>query len=85
MTQVSVNIPDSLYSRAQKLAQQDNTSLHQFIVAAVAEKVSTLNSAAFFRERAQRGNRARFLEIMNQVPDVPPIPGDELPEGFPQT
>jgi hypothetical protein len=79
MTQVSLNIPDPLYSKIQELAQQGNTSLSQFIVAAVVEKASAADTERFFQERAQRGDSARFLEIMDRVPDAPPMPGDELP------
>lgn len=46
---------------------------------AVAEKVSALNTEAFFKERAARGNLGRFMQIMNQVPDIPPRDEDRLP------
>jgi hypothetical protein len=83
MPQISVNIPDSLYTHARELAQREHTSIHQFIITAVAEKISVSDAEAFFRERAQKGRRAAFLEIMDRVPDVPPIPGDELPNDVP--
>ncbi|BDP42845.1 hypothetical protein DAETH_28140 [Deinococcus aetherius] len=31
------------------------------------------------RERAARANREAFLAVLDKAPDVPPLPGDELP------
>lgn len=59
------------------MAQEDNTSLNQFIVMAVAEKVSALNTETFFKERATRGSTERFMAVMNRVPGNPPKQGDE--------
>lgn len=78
MSNFALRLPDSLYNYAKKMAQEDNASLNQFIVMAVAEKVSALNTENFFKERAVRGDRARFLEIMDRVPDGPVRAGDEL-------
>ncbi|HHW63179.1 MAG TPA: toxin-antitoxin system HicB family antitoxin [Rhodocyclaceae bacterium] len=78
MSNFALRMPESLHTYAKKLAQEDNTSLNQFIVMAVAEKVSALNTEAFFKERAARGSTERFLEVMNKVPDHPPQRGDEL-------
>lgn len=77
MSNFALRLPESLHAYAKKLAQEDNTSLNQFIVMAVAEKVSALNTEAFFKERAERGSVTRFMEIMDKVPDIPPLHGDE--------
>ena len=78
MSNFALRLPDSLHAYAKKMAQEDNASLNQFIVMAVAEKVSALNTENFFKERAARGNRERFLEIMDKVPDLPVQAGDEI-------
>jgi len=78
MSNFALRLPDSLHAYAKKMAQEDNASLNQFIVMAVAEKVSALNTENFFKERAARGDRARFLEIMDRVPDGPVKAGDEV-------
>lgn len=77
MSNFALRMPESLHAYAKKLAQEDNTSLNQFIVMAVAEKVSALNTEAFFHARAARGSRERFMEIMSKVPDSPPQEGDQ--------
>lgn len=33
----------------------------------------------WLRERAARANREAFLAVLDKAPDVPPLPGDELP------
>ena len=55
MSTVSLNLPESLYKHVCKLAQQDGTSLDQFIATAVAEKVAALTTVEYLRERAKRG------------------------------
>jgi len=79
MSQLALRLPDSLHERARALAQKDNTSLNQFIALAVAEKVSALEAASFFRERAERGNLDSLRAILDKVPDAPPMPGHDLP------
>lgn len=80
MSQLALRLPDSLHERARALAQQDNTSLNQFIALAVAEKVSALEAASFFRDRAARGSVKCALAVLDKVPDVPCVPGDEMPD-----
>lgn len=77
MSQIALRLPDSLHERARTLAQRDNTSLNQFIALAVAEKVSALETASFFSQRAERGDLDKLSAILDKVPDVPPQPGDE--------
>ena len=48
MSQYALRIPDSLAGYAKELAREDNVSLNQFIVLALAEKVSALKTETFF-------------------------------------
>jgi len=79
MSQYALRIPDSLAGYAKELAREDNVSLNQFIVMALAEKVSALKTETFFRERAERANPEKALSILDSVRKQPPILGDELP------
>ena len=81
MTQFALRLPNSLHSYAKELAQQDETSLNQFIVTAVAEKLSALRTEEFFHERAAKADVKRLDKILAKVPDVPPQKGDELFKG----
>lgn len=80
MSQLALRLPDSLHARARTLAEQDNTSLNQFIALAVAEKVSALETADFFRQRAARGSLQAGHAILNKVADGAPVAGDEMPQ-----
>lgn len=39
MSRLNIQIPDSLYSSLQRLAEQDGVSMDQFVVVAIAEKM----------------------------------------------
>ncbi len=39
-----------------------------------------LKPLEYLRERAQRGNRARFEQVLAKVPDVEPQEADRLPQ-----
>lgn len=77
MSQVALRLPDSLHQYAKQLAAQDDASLNQFIVMAVAEKISALNTEAFFQERAQKSSIKKGLAVLNKVRKTPPLTGDE--------
>ena len=82
MSNYALRIPDSLFEFAKKCAREDNVSLNQFIVLALAEKVSALKTAEFFAQRIARARPDRLEKILAKVPDHPPVPGDELPAGW---
>ncbi len=77
MSQVALRLPDSLHQYAKKLAAQDSASLNQFIVTAVAEKISALNTEAFFQQRATLSSREKFDRVLAKVGDRPVVSGDE--------
>ncbi len=83
MSTLSVRLPESLHQGVKRMAQDEGTSINQFIILAVAEKLSALLTEEYIAERAARGNRASYLAALAQVPDVEPEPYDRLPS--PQT
>ena len=78
MSTISIRLPDSLHSMAKTMASQDHISMNQFIASAVAEKVSTLATETYLRDRADRASQAKFDAAMAAVPAVPPEPNDEI-------
>jgi hypothetical protein len=80
MSQVALRLPDSLHQYAKHLAAKDDASLNQFIVMAVAEKVSAFKTEAFFQQRAALSSREKAETVLRKVRKVPPIAGDELLE-----
>ncbi|HUF61202.1 MAG TPA: toxin-antitoxin system HicB family antitoxin [Verrucomicrobiales bacterium] len=82
MSALTVRLPDSLHRHLKRVAEADGVSVNQFISLAVAEKLSALQTYDLIAQRAARSSREDFLEAMAAVPDVPPVPGDELPEKY---
>ena len=79
MTTISLRIPDSLHQMVRKLVKQEGISINQFITLALAEKVSALATQEYLEERAQHGDKAKFLAAMRKVADVePPDEQDRL-------
>jgi hypothetical protein len=79
MSVISLRLPDSLHETVRKLAEQENVSINQLITLAVAEKVSALMTEDYLRERAERGDKNKFLAAMAKVPDIEPDEEDRLP------
>jgi len=62
------------------LARREGVSINQIVSAAVGEKVASLKTLDYLRERARRGSRRRFEEVLAKVPDVEPEILDRLPD-----
>lgn len=75
---IQLRLPRSVKDGVERWAKLDGTSMNQLIATAVAEKLSALETVAFFEERAQRADYAAFDRIMNRKGGVPPQKGDEL-------
>jgi hypothetical protein len=82
MTKRALQIPESLLKRAEELAQEDGVSLDIWVTSALAQKIGVVETAAdFFKRRgATAGNGLE--QYLAMVPDAPPDPGDEVPEGW---
>jgi hypothetical protein len=76
-----LKLPSSIKAAAARLAREDGVSLNQWIAVAVAQKVSAVEMAAdFFKRRAHGAGPEDLKAFLAMVPDVPPEPGDELPD-----
>lgn len=73
-----LRLPESIRRAAQDLARQDGVSLNQFVATAVAEKVSALHTATYFRRRATRADRVKFDQVLTRLGSLPPHDGDEV-------
>ena len=75
----ALRLPISLKAQLTKVAKRDGTSLNQFIVMAVAEKVSALETETFFIDKAKAVNQADFAAILfRQQGGEPPRDGDQI-------
>lgn len=78
MSNYALRVPDSLLNAARRLAETDNTSMNQFFVTAIAEKVSAMETAKFFAQRGANADVEAYLSILEQAPDAMPSAGDEI-------
>lgn len=78
MNTVNVTLPQSLQDQVEALAQKEGISVPEFITLAVAEKLATLTTADYLKERAKRGSRDKLLAVLAKAPDVEPEEYDKL-------
>ena len=79
MSTLSLRIPHSLHRELRDLAEREGVSINQIISSAVGEKVASLKTLDYLRERARRGSRHLFDAVLAKVPDVEPDEFDRLP------
>ncbi len=78
MSTISLRLPNYLHKTIRALAQEEKVSINQFIILAVAEKISALMTEGYLEKRAARGDRAKFEAAMAKVPNVEPEEYDRL-------
>lgn len=74
-----LRLPASLRNAVERLSRKDGTSINQFVVVAVAEKVAAMTTEEVFAERRGRADLAEFDRIMSRSGGEPPRSGDEIP------
>ena len=79
MATLSIRVPDSLHRAIKDFAAKEGYSMNQFLITAAAEKLSSLETIDYLRQRAERAKLKDFDRILRLVPNVDPDPGDELP------
>ena len=77
MSALSLRLPNSIHRHIKDIASQEGVSINQFISAAVTEKISAIMTEDYLRQRADRADREAFRNILDSVPNRPPLPGDE--------
>ena len=78
MTTMSIRLPESLHKGIRDVAQQEGISINQFVVTAVAEKMSALLTEQYLQERAAKASRDEYEAALAEVPDVEPEEYDRL-------
>lgn len=73
-----LRLPLSLKAAVEKVAKQDGTSVNQFVVVAVAEKLSALATADQLAKRRAWADIQAFDRILNREGGEAPRPDDQL-------
>ena len=79
MRHYALRLPESLKEAARRLAAQDGSTMNQLFVPAIAEKISALNTAAFFEKRAATAGPSRAQQAWDKVGNAP-LAEDRWPE-----
>ena len=74
-----LRLPRSLKKAVEQQSRKDGTSVNQFVATAVAEKLSTMQTAEFFASRKARADFKAFDKLMGRRGGKRPRVGDELP------
>lgn len=82
MTTIEAKVPDYLAKLAAEVAEREKVSVDQIVALALSAQVEAWRIRDDMETRARRANPADFGALLDKVPDVPPMPGDELPEGY---
>lgn len=75
----ALRLPASLKQGAEQVAREDGTTLNQFIVSAVAEKLSAMKTGEYFADRARGGDLQAALAMLGRPGGQPPAEDDRLP------
>lgn len=78
MGAMSVRFPKSLQEHLQEYSKKEGISINQFVINAVAEKMSAKHAEDIISQRAKFGSREKFLSVLNKAPDVEPDEHDKL-------
>lgn len=79
----SVELPLDLKDAAEKLAELEGVSLIDWVTFAVAQKVVSSEAvAALLRQKAAAASGRDLSYYLDRVPNVVPMPGDELPAAW---
>ena len=79
MSQLLVNVPESLHKNLQSLADREGISVDQFVSTCIAEKLAVLMTDDYLAERARRASRERYEAALSKVSNVDPEEYDKLP------
>ena len=76
MSQYALRLPESLKQAAKRIAAADDTTMNQFFVVAIAEKISAMETAQFFEKRAAGANAGAAQLAWNKIGSVNAVPKD---------
>jgi hypothetical protein len=78
MSELIVQIPDSLKHSIEELAAKEGYSVSQFLASAAGEKLAVMMTIDYLKREAASGRREDFEHYLKSVPDVSPQESDQL-------
>ena len=77
MKTIQAQVPDYLAALAADAAVRERISIDQVVALALSAQLTAWKVREDIESRAKRGRPEDLRDILAQVPDVPPLPGDE--------
>jgi hypothetical protein len=77
MSSYALRLPESLKQAAKRIAAADDTTMNQFFVVAIAEKISAMETASFFEQRAALGSPNTAQAAWDKVGDKGALADDQ--------
>jgi len=75
---LSLRLPKELSEKVEKEAIKNNLPPGQYIVYLLTKIISYQEAQNELRNRLKRKSRSKALSILEKVPDVTPLKGDEI-------
>jgi hypothetical protein len=77
MSSYALRLPESLKSASKRIAAADDTTMNQFFVVAIAEKISAMETADFFQRRSANTSKAKADKVWAKVSSKAPEAQDQ--------
>ena len=78
MKTMSLRMPDYLKLAVNDVCEGEKISINQFIINALSEKVSALQTVDIIEKKAKNSSKEDFLYALSQVPSNEPYENDKL-------
>ncbi len=78
MSVLSLRLPNSMHDQVRDMATKEDISINQFILLAISEKLASIDTAEYLKQRAARGSREKLLAVLSKAPDIEPEAADRL-------
>lgn len=75
---MSLRMPDYLKSAVNDVCKGEKISLNQFIINALSEKVSALQTIDIIEKKASMSSKEDFINALKQVPSNEPYENDKF-------
>lgn len=70
MSTLSVRFPDSVHNAVKTYAREDDISINQFVISAVIEKLTALDTEKYIETRGQKGSKEKYLNVLKKAPHI---------------
>jgi len=77
-TIVTLRLPEELCGKIEREAKRNHISMNQYILYTLTKTLSYNEALELVNEKLLRASPRNLTDILNEIPDREPLPGDEL-------